>query len=430
MNGSPQGLPHDANRSVTVAEPTQASRPVVIALVSLAELVQLHCDQIADRAADRIMQEVPAYAQNADPNLRKQVSVHCRAILQTYLDTLPHGTDPQPGAFTTTADTASYRVSQGIGLPDYMRAFRIAQIVFWESTLELGTSVDAKSVLAAAAPLMRIFESASVAAAEAYLEVEQYRLADTDRLNRDLIEDLLAGREPTIGPRLFKLRNAGLVPDTRILVVTARTKRYRDDERAMRLIRTMLHQINASDTRGLFAIRHSEAICVLPANETDRHIIASLQRLHETLRAAGVDLAIGVSTVHHGLVDTPMAYREASVARDALGNRGGLLTLSSVPAFDYLILNDHGTAQRLLDPRVKAFVEQDIASGRVYLDTLDAYVACDMNAKQVGERLHLHANSVYYRLDRIAERTGKDIRRLPEVLDLLVASRLLASHKR
>jgi len=40
--------------------------------------------------------------------------------------------------------------------------------------------------------------------------------------------------------------------------------------------------------------------------------------------------------------------------------------------------------------------------------------------------LHLHVNTAYYRLERIAERTGLDLRKLPEVIDLLVAVRLLS----
>lgn len=33
----------------------------------------------------------------------------------------------------------------------------------------------------------------------------------------------------------------------------------------------------------------------------------------------------------------------------------------------------------------------------------------------------MHANTVYYRLERIAERTGCDVRRVEELIDLLLA---------
>jgi DNA-binding PucR family transcriptional regulator len=50
-----------------------------------------------------------------------------------------------------------------------------------------------------------------------------------------------------------------------------------------------------------------------------------------------------------------------------------------------------------------------------------------MNAKTAAERLHLHVNTIYYRLERIAERTGCDLRRLADVMELLIAVRLLGA---
>ena len=38
----------------------------------------------------------------------------------------------------------------------------------------------------------------------------------------------------------------------------------------------------------------------------------------------------------------------------------------------------------------------------------------------------MHVNTIYYRIDRISERTGLDLRRLDEVIELLLAVRLLA----
>lgn len=70
-------------------------------------------------------------------------------------------------------------------------------------------------------------------------------------------------------------------------------------------------------------------------------------------------------------------------------------------------------------------VEEDIAAGSGLVDTLVEYAACDLNAKTAARRLHLHANTAYYRLDRIAEKTGCDVRRFSDVVELLIAVRLL-----
>jgi DNA-binding PucR family transcriptional regulator len=69
-------------------------------------------------------------------------------------------------------------------------------------------------------------------------------------------------------------------------------------------------------------------------------------------------------------------------------------------------------------------VAEDRENGGHLIDTLLAYAESDLNAKAAAERLLIHVNTAHYRLGRIAERTGCDLRRLPDVIDLLIAVRL------
>src|SRR6185437_9052608 len=135
----------------------------------------------------------------------------------------------------------------------------------------------------------------------------------------------------------------------------------------------------------------------------------------------------GVSTVHAGLHEVPEAYAEAQVARQALAPAGGVLALPLLSAFDYLTLREAQTAQRLIKPEVRRFVTEDLAAGSTLITTLVAYAESDLNAKVAAQRLHLHVNTAYYRLEKIAERTGYDLRRLTDVVELLIAIRLLRS---
>jgi DNA-binding PucR family transcriptional regulator len=84
----------------------------------------------------------------------------------------------------------------------------------------------------------------------------------------------------------------------------------------------------------------------------------------------------------------------------------------------------------LIDARVRAFVEDELASDGPFLETLNAYVEANLNAKLAAEKLGVHVNTAYYRLDRIAERTGQDLRSFQAVLDLVVAVRLLRGRSR
>ena len=104
-----------------------------------------------------------------------------------------------------------------------------------------------------------------------------------------------------------------------------------------------------------------------------------------------------------------------------------MLALSTLSSFDYLVLREDETARRLIRPQVRQFVADDLAAGGTLITTLVEFAACDMNAKIAAERLHLHVNTAYYRLERIAGRTGCDLRRLADVMELLIAVRLLGA---
>jgi DNA-binding PucR family transcriptional regulator len=94
-----------------------------------------------------------------------------------------------------------------------------------------------------------------------------------------------------------------------------------------------------------------------------------------------------------------------------------VLRLADLSLFDYLLAGADDTAPRL---------------GPEGLDGLDAplretlltYAACDLNVGSAARRLHLHANTIHYRLRRIERLTGRDVRRLGDVIDLVAAVRL------
>jgi hypothetical protein len=179
---------------------------------------------------------------------------------------------------------------------------------------------------------------------------------------------------------------------------------------------------------GLTVVRHDEIVGVAPVpGGRAEPAVSGLSRACAGLARQGVHLAVGVSTVHAGLHEVPEAYAEARVARDGLGAGAGVLALPLLSSFDYLVLRDDETARRLIRPEVRRFVLADAATGGALIATLAAYAASDLNARTAARQLHLHVNTAYYRLDRIAERTGCDLRRFADVMELLIAVRLLGA---
>ncbi|MGH7717819.1 MAG: PucR family transcriptional regulator, partial [Gemmatimonadaceae bacterium] len=72
----------------------------------------------------------------------------------------------------------------------------------------------------------------------------------------------------------------------------------------------------------------------------------------------------------------------------------------------------------------------DEASGTQLTETLDAYYQAGCSPSRTAATLHVHVNTVYYRLERIRELLGVDYAAPRRALDLqvaLLARRLLRS---
>ena len=94
-----------------------------------------------------------------------------------------------------------------MSVADFVRAFYIGERVLWDAALALADDEESRrAALAFASHLPRYFEVATTHAAEVYLEAQEQLAATGERIRRDLLEDLLAGRELEPGPRLDAAR--------------------------------------------------------------------------------------------------------------------------------------------------------------------------------------------------------------------------------
>jgi PucR C-terminal helix-turn-helix domain/GGDEF-like domain len=409
-------------------EPLSVSHPGV---QHIAAAVEASLDQMVTAAVDAIWAEVPAYASSHDDQLRTDVTAHVRAIFLAFLAGLARGDPARRGDFTVTRQQATRRVAQGISLADFLQAFRIGQLTLWQGVLDAAGSdaVARDAALSIVAHIMQLIELGSTIAGEAYVAAQQHVLAEDDRIRRDLLEDLLARRASPAGPKRGLLRAAGLGPDTRLLVAAAALAA--DLPEGLTLRDAAPGVAGSRGMRGLAVVRQDEIIGITPLPPGGASAaVARLRRTCADLARRGLRLAVGVSTVHTGLLDVPEAYAEAQIARDGLGGSPGVLALPMLTSLDYLVLRDDETARRLIRPSVRRFVAEDAAAGGALIATFLEFAACDMNAKTAAERLHLHVNTAYYRLERIAERTGCDLRRLADVMELLIAVRLMGASPR
>ena len=395
----------------------------------IADRVRSSLPTTVHRSVSRTFREVAAYPASPDDGLASDLTAHTQTVFDAVLNSLVEGRRATRDDFPITASQARRRLRQGVALPDFLTGFRIGQETLWEAIVEAAEPEPETrdAALHIAIQVMNVIEVGSSVGAAAYLEAQQLEMAEGDRLRRDLMEDLLAGRELAPGPKADLAEVTDLEPGSRVMVVAAvPATALRSDQslrEALSTVRTML----GSGRRGIAVMRQDHIVGVAPVASDGADVVAGLTKAQRSLTRHGVHLSVGVSTVHDGLEAIPTAYLEAETARTSLAGAAGVRALTALSPLDYLVLVADPTAHRLVRDAVRAFVEEDLAGGGSQIETLRAYADSDLNAKVAAERLHVHVNTAYYRLDRIAERTGCDLRKLGDLQELLVAVRLLTA---
>lgn len=379
---------------------------------------------MAVSATDRIWIEVPNYQRS---ELHSDVARHCERIYGVFLSTVRDGREPSVADFPWTAEHAQKRVDHEIPLVDFLKAFRIAQLELWDHLLEWASCSDAEqTVLGLVSHVMRTIEAGSSAAATTYMEAQQYDLADQENVQRDLVEDLLARRAPTHARQLEVLRETGL-GDGQYVVISAElgsSDGYTSQQLLTMSARTHFSRVAG----GVFAVRQAELVALLPLrSKDDRSLNQRLCRMVEELNGRGISLRVGMSAPHTGLTDVPEGHAEARLAFGSIRDDHGVVALTDLSTLDYLVHRPDDTVGRLIRPQVRAFLAEDRDGDGVYSESLEAFIEHNLNAREAARALHVHVNTMYYRLERIAERTGCDVRRVEEMIELLLAFRVLAA---
>jgi PucR C-terminal helix-turn-helix domain/GGDEF-like domain len=389
----------------------------------IADALAARRDELVAAAVDVYVARISAY-RDADPALLEDAREHTETHHDLLCDVLRRDSPVQERELDFVERHAARRARGGIALADFLEAFRSYHGIVWDAVLDTSRESRraADQALAAARTVIGYVDLAATRASAAYLDAQQLLLANRDRVQRDLLEDLLDAGAPRTAAGLAAARAAGLEPDAACVLVAAVPAEPPGDEGALPRAASAL----AAAIRGRFAplavTRRGEIVLVRASAPGER--VALRVPLLEACASQPVVLAVGVSTVQDGPASLGGAYREASQALRRVADSGGVLSLPDLSAFEYLTLRGDDVARRLIAPEIERFVAEDRAHGGQLIETLLAYADADLNAKAAAEKLLIHVNTAHYRLGRIAEKTGCDLRRLPDVIDLLIAIRL------
>ncbi|MFJ9733834.1 PucR family transcriptional regulator [Streptomyces sp. NPDC101171] len=190
------------------------------------------------------------------------------------------------------------------------------------------------------------------------------------------------------------------------------------------------------------AVAHAgdEAIALVPlpavsadqdGSESGLLADALLRAVREPLSAGLADdgrITLGVSAAVHSAEGLRGALEEARHARRVAAARPGRVCaaghqeLASHVLLLPFVPDDVRRAftARLLDP----LTDYDRRHRAELIPTLEAFLDCDGSWTRCATRLHLHVNTLRYRVGRIEQLTGRDLSRLEDKLDFFLALRM------
>jgi hypothetical protein len=168
-----------------------------------------------------------------------------------------------------------------------------------------------------------------------------------------------------------------------------------------------------------------------PPSETGLHADVLLESVRAPLTAGLADdgrLTLGVSAAVHSAEGLRGALEEARHARRVAAARPGRVCaaghheLASHVLLLPFVPDDVRRAftARLLDP----LRDYDRRHRAELIPTLEAFLDSDGSWTRCAGRLHLHVNTLRYRVGRIEQLTGRDLSRLEDKLDFFLALRM------
>jgi len=403
----------------------------------VAARLKADAESINSELRDSVVQEVPAFTQTQNPDVLPELDEHlaqhtdqvCRLLSGLPADDLGFA-----------RDHAHRRAEQKFPLDALLAAYRsvhkILSTRIRDAALETADdSAHVRRVVAAVTDFMIEYTGAiSTLITSEY--VSQTRLiaeAEGDR-RTELLNMLLSGYDESDPRAAQLLRRAGYLEQRQsFCVAVARSVDPREMEntaRAQRMADAVSQALGKQPIRVLLGLRDNLVVVVMSGTRrlsgwtAPQSLLAD--RVYPQLRTIGPAALIGMSNDVPSTSHIPHALSEARVALEFASVADRVMPFSRIPFRRMLVRIASERMQSALPPWSDAFFEANEKSRGALLNTLKAYADADMNVLKTAKALEIHPNTIYARLQKIDDITGKNALSYHALTELLLAAECAA----
>ncbi len=402
------------------SEQVPAGRDHGRAMRRVGEALASRYTEIGQAITARILDEIPSY-RDAAHELINDLRAGATATAEVLARTLAEGSTVRREDLGFLRELAARRVHQGVSLEVFIHAYRVALLAYWDACAQEAARlrISRAAGFALASSAIEAIDIITTQAAEAYLREENRVRTQTGRAARDLVERLINGEPidpvrrhpaaPRLDPTGMLLTVVGRVEQTTLAVGDA-----------LQLARDTLEEsMSLGTAKPLTAIRHGELILISAGTAPSAKTTSLRAARQRTVEEHGIDVRYGISVPSLGFASVQQAYREATLSLSYASASRPIVSLDELSSLEFAVIGATATTRAVIGSKgssLRALSRDDLAAT---VETIRAFSNADLNVAKAAEQIHVHPNTVRYRLQQIATKTGHDPRTFTGLVDLV-----------
>jgi hypothetical protein len=302
----------------------------------------------------------------------------------------------------------------------------VGEAVDWLRSLErvvtdhfLRSAVDMEVARVGLGRLADLFDQLCDRQLESYVTTSDELAGWYSRVGTDLLSCLVSGAPVDTAVVNSQARVLNIQPHQPFRAVAVHHEGVPSPKQWGRVRRRFASLLARYDSRREMLVREGNGLllAVVPVERTGPRL---LDLLSELLSDDELSRTLYVSTGEptDTLATVGRSCRQALSALEIALYRGhrGQVTQCTDVILEVLLAHNRWVSHRIINSRLAT-----LAAKPHLLETLRAYIDSDMALQRAAEVLRIHPNTVAYRLRQIAAMTGRDMRKIVDLAELMVA---------
>ncbi len=263
---------------------------------------------------------------------------------------------------------------------------------------------------------------------------EQAVIETQERMNGELIDVLFSGKIDESILQKAKLMNFDPMSHYIAVIINLDENETRINRNS--ILRHLVHMANhvflKSYLHGIAVRNHDQIVVLLTFQQKVSTTYASLQvkelvaHFHQEIQMKnwGITVSIGIGRIHSTLLKVTKSLQEATKCLQYIhsyGQKNSVISYKDLGVQRLLLQNSEEELNDFINEVLGPLIDYDKSRKGELLPSLITYLEFNQNAKEAAEAIHVHTNTMLYRLKRMEEILSIDLTDSQQFLNVHLA---------